>query len=770
MDIRNIENIELTDELMLSIFNSIDENENGEIDISELATFFANINMSPIDGRPLEPAILDQIYRGDFLNIPGFREYLANFDRDGDGNINLREFYVLYNSFHPNLKLALNEWFNWVMPTPAPQNIFNNGISRPVPARYPQSSRYDAPQQQQNVVRGSTEIVQGITFETLKDELREYKGRDLVRVIGAEAARNLNEENDAAACIEIHKTIRRMVHLNDAVNHLRIIAGKEMDVSPQIILERFQQNLLRGIDLYISYRFTPIYPRDGLVRLITHLMTNPNEGLQRNMIGFALNGNPQFSLSRLMFFINAYLDRLNNFGRSGEILFASYVMNYLQLAVGGYENTIQTFIENGGRPVGYNNYVTGCSAGNSDRVIIAMRGGIARGLQRIAVDPVLQSAATRPSPIPRQNSARSPRGQQNISRDELIATLIHDGMDIEEAEITAMTIMPPTPRQSPRVQTPDRRVQLSEQAQNIYIDEMISRFMSDGASFEEAQERAMSTDYNSVDFYSRTARIHRLMMAGYSDDVLVNISGFTREEVERARRTVPPVPPGYYFDPPANRLRRNPSAASLPPNPPAASLPPNPPAASRRATAINSLVAAGYEQEDAERAVAALPPTPPISRQNSIRQALPVPAPSAPGATFPLYIPGNRPNRQNQIKLLHYLDMYRTQEGVKTFENFKNYLVERSENDNEITDEPGVFLEKMATELYAPGSAYSDEDGPTFVDENDLEDNNADVWRLMPTEGGASKFRKTRRSKKKNTKKHRNLKKKGSRKMKRKTL
>ena len=681
-------------ELQINIFNSIDEDRSGEIDMNELATFFANINISPIDGRPLPPAVLEQIYRGDLLNIPGFRDYFVAFDTDGNGEIDIIEFYRLFDSFHPDLKHALHELFNSVMPTPASQNIFNNGISTPARDRNHQPTRYDAPQQQQQqqiVVIGSTEIVPGITFETLHNELREYTGRELVREIGDVAARQLVQENEADACIEIHKVIKRMVHLNDAVNHLRIIAGREMDLSPFIILQMFQQNLLRGIDLYISYRYTPIYPRDGLVLLINHLLTDPNEGLQQNMMAFALNNNPQFSLSRLMFFINAYLDKLNDFGRSGEILFASYVMTYLQLGAGGYGNTVNTFIENGGLSVHPSGWITGCSGGNSDRVVIAMRYGIYKGLRRISEDQVLQSVARGPAVIARQNSARSPRGQQNTNRDELIATLIGNGMEIEEAENMAMSIMPPTPRQnsarSPRGQ------------QNTNRDELIATLIGNGMEFDEAENMAMS---------------------------------------------IMPTTPRQ------NTPRQYPAAAI----------------SQRRSTAINSLIAAGYTREEAVRASAALPPTPPISRQNSIGQALP---PPPPGAAFPAYIPGKRPNTRNQIILLNYLNLYRTQEGVKTFENFKNYLVERSENDNEITDEPDVFLEKMATELYAPGSAYSDEDGETFVEEYELENNNSDVWRLMPTEGGTSKIRKTRRSKKKNTKKHRNLKKKGSRKMKRKT-
>ena len=61
-------------------------------------------------------------------------------------------------------------------------------------------------------------------------------------------------------------------------------------------------------------------------------------------------------------------------------------------------------------------------------------------------------------------------------------------------------------------------------------------------------------------------------------------------------------------------------------------------------------------------------------------------------------------------------------------------------------DPANVFLQKMATELYHPANNWSG--GLHFVDDNDMEDPNSEVWRIVARQGGKKKKRKTKKNKK----------------------
>jgi hypothetical protein len=52
----------------------------------------------------------------------------------------------------------------------------------------------------------------------------------------------------------------------------------------------------------------------------------------------------------------------------------------------------------------------------------------------------------------------------------------------------------------------------------------------------------------------------------------------------------------------------------------------------------------------------------------------------------------------------------------------------------------------MATELYHPANNWSG--GLHFVDDNDMENPNSEVWNIVATQGGKKNKRKTKKNKK----------------------
>jgi len=305
----------------------------------------------------------------------------------------------MVRTFHPNLSRSLQNWFDFRFdddppydPPPLPPQMAQPAV-RP-PARPAPIVDVTA-----NTVINGTDV----TFGRLMKHFQIYQGGALRAEVGVERAREL--ERDVVACMEIHKEVRRMIHLQNGVRDLVTIAGRDRPIgtsNANEILATFRRHLITGSEFHVNERYTPIYPRNGLLMTIEHLISDAREGLQPHMLTMCLNNDPTLPLTRLMFLINAYLDRvLRDFGRSGQMLHCSYVMNYLQMATGGYGHNLTTFITENKRPRPGEMFAAGCGPGNCDRVVLAMHNGFKKGLERIAATRV----ADAPPPIRAERAA-----------------------------------------------------------------------------------------------------------------------------------------------------------------------------------------------------------------------------------------------------------------------------------------------------------------------------------------------------------------------------
>ena len=250
------------------------------------------------------------------------------------------------------------------------------------------------------LVTETTIIANGVTFKSLYDNLKIFSKSAAIQTLGLsqQQANEIYSEIDRNRCVEIHKTVRKMILLEAALNDLMKIAGINYSTTlPNNVVDVFKVNLINGVRFFLHYDTdAPKYSEQGYKLLINHLCDGPGEGLREYLNSYILpnqvdNGdNPKFVIKRFIYCINKYLEILQNAGRAGHILYYSYVMNYLNMAVSGYGHSIETFINSNGTALpGNGNFVTGCGPGNSDRVVISLKDGISAGLRRIWKDPII---------------------------------------------------------------------------------------------------------------------------------------------------------------------------------------------------------------------------------------------------------------------------------------------------------------------------------------------------------------------------------------------
>ena len=641
------ENVELSEKTIKELFSIIDDNNNKRIDLEELSVLFRNYLISPTNGTKLKI----ENWGLNVLQNQFFIDYFNRYDTDHDGSININEFKRMCKDFHRNLKIAINEFSGFQLVETKPQVV----------------GKMD---EELRIITGETPISNGVTLDSILINLKSVSLRELAREIGASPAQRVFNEQDNNACLEVHREIKKMIKLDKAIDNLLRLVGTDINIGLPRIFQEFNDNLLYGIDLYLSRQYHsegPIYTKTGLILLINHLLTHPHEGLQPQMQAFKIGNKPNLSLSRVMFLINSYLNKIKPFGRAGKILHLWYVMSYLNLAVSGYGHTIQTFIDNSGRALPGNHFKTGCGPGNADRVLLALRTSISTGLNKISTDSKINEAGRKKAPpkakaeAPKARAASPPRAATN---DEafmsVLRSLLAQGVEYNEAIIRAHDIIAP-PRGRAAASPPRGRAAASS-------------------------PRADDEEFMSV--------LRSLLEEGYSDE-----DAF----IEAGRIT-------------------------------------------------------------AARAAA----SPPRAIPRAIPRA-PAPAPAqGPPACFPPYNGRMSPTLANQRKLMKYLDNYRTSQ-TRTLNGFKKVLCEIAESNSEdILEEPAVFLQMMATELYAPGTG-SMGDNTNLVDANDLDDPNCDLWKTrleggrpnttLLTQGGRKTKNRKNNKNKKNKKNKRNTKK-----------
>jgi hypothetical protein len=340
-----------------------------------------------------------------------FASLFFRFDTDRNGTLDPHEFRrMIENGFEQSVRERIRTFMTAPLQAPPAAAPVVQGAIRPLTA--------------------SAEIHNGITFRNLLDNFKiwdlDTQAREISRRVGHTRMAFLRGEG--MRCFEIHKTIYLMLDLQEGLTNLETIIGKSYvhgnpDADAETILNNFNQLLLLGVQLHDTNPIpgTARWSLDGLHMLINHLMTGNGEGLRGALATAQMVGGPDLGipLIRVMYLITHFFDGIQGFGRAGEFLIMSYVMNYLGLAVSGYGHTIESYIAANGRPyrdsqdvadedrIGTQyGLITGCQAGNADRVLISFRGGLKTGLNKIAdatgahVEDEASAAPAAPAALP----------------------------------------------------------------------------------------------------------------------------------------------------------------------------------------------------------------------------------------------------------------------------------------------------------------------------------------------------------------------------------
>ena len=375
------------DDWITQLFTSFDEDENGTIDWRELLGLFINFPYDPVTGQQISADEVDNMRQamqdaGRPFESVAFASLFFRFDTDRNGTLDPHEFRrMIENGFEQSVRERIRTFMTAPLQAPPAAAPVVQGAIRPLTA--------------------SAEIHNGITFRNLLDNFKiwdlDTQAREISRRVGHTRMAFLRGEG--MRCFEIHKTIYLMLDLQEGLTNLETIIGKSYvhgnpDADAEIILNDFNQLLLLGVQLHDTNPIpgTARWSLDGLHMLINHLMTGNGEGLRGALVTAQMVGGPDLGipLIRVMYLITHFFDGIQGFGRAGEFLIMSYVMTYLGLAVSGYGHTITSYIAADGGPFidpehgSAYSIITGCQAGNADRVLISFRGGLKTGLNKIA--------------------------------------------------------------------------------------------------------------------------------------------------------------------------------------------------------------------------------------------------------------------------------------------------------------------------------------------------------------------------------------------------
>ena len=735
-------------------------NRNGIVSLNEFFNFINAISMYPFSGERIQHGTL-------FIDDPQFI-FCFNWLDTGNGNevgngLDFYKFNDMTQYFHQDfIRLVRRQYererepeIDFVDPgddspeiirrrpniprdDPRRDDPRRRNDPRPVDPR-PDDRRRNIPRDDPRPVESvqkvnrNTVVAAGITFGTLSDHFRIHTPREISTALGAQEANRLLNPDNAAACNEIHRTVRTVLNRDAGIADLIRISQNARTPSNREIFQTFQRHITEGIDIYISgnYGSQVQHPRENLINLTEHLLRSNNEGLEGvmdNQIAM-IQGNPDLRLGRFMFLTNTFLSRLREFGRAGKILHWTYVLAYLNLGVSGYGHTIETFNRSivNGRPhavPGGFGLITGCAAGNSDRVLLSIKPGIEHGLRIIATDPIINRPEPRAEP---DRDVRSDvRPDVDIDNGELLdelTRLMDNGMDYDMAinqatdNIRRRSVRAPNPRPQP-----DRDVRPNDE----FMTEL-SRLMDNGMEYDMAFNQATEN-------VAQRGRVQPVVPDNYDGELMVELQRLLNTGIDYEAA----------FDQATENLRRR--------------YAPNPnPNSNSNPVVINDielmvelqrLLDTGVEYEAAlvqateiiRRRYASNPnPNPnPIVIQPAVQE----PAP----ACFPQFNNTMQPTRQSMTILTNILNDYRTQPAGKSLNGFKRFLCEVAQEDSRIIDPVDVFLQKMATELYHPDNNWSG--GLHFVDDNDMENPNSEVWRIVATQGGKKKKRNTKKTKK----------------------
>lgn len=295
-----------------------------------------------------------------------------------------------------------------------------------------------------NIISEDTVIASGITFRNLFDDFKLIH-TDKIRKTLKDMNLNISEDDliyierttkaAVGACFEVHKGITKTLNIQKGFRNMNILCGNILNPreTNEEIIRKFQKHLLDGVNFYLDNP-NEIYEmyqedmkgidiktiKDGLKLLIHHYMYGDGESLSNafthsynmgNHLGFDLHKydntvfkRQQLTIKTILNAINKYLDIIlhkytGKISRIGKHIHCAYCMTYIEIAVGGYMfptlgSYLKRYNENNRiiteRGQGFK---TGCWAGNSDRICLAISPSIERSFNRIRDDKLLNERA-----------------------------------------------------------------------------------------------------------------------------------------------------------------------------------------------------------------------------------------------------------------------------------------------------------------------------------------------------------------------------------------
>ena len=451
------------------LFNILDEDQNDSISLEELATFFLNISIDPGTGLPLSA-----YQRTLLLESEGqwdqFTTYFNRYDQNGDGVLSIEELRLLINDCNPNVIASIIELLSFRLP--------EVNIRHEQPGRRGSSGASTLTMTTNLSLPGEPEV----TLTKLQRDLKEYVGRELVPIVGTDMTTRLSVPR--RDCIAIHQAAERMVYSEEGLRDLGHIAGRIGNTSLGNILTTFQHHLERGWNYNQQHMPERArYNSAGLTMLLRHLLTNPEEGLQRELPTYTIphyehRGNMR--ISQFLFGINKYLDKLLQYGERGEYMHSCYVVSYTEMAVAGYAHkSILSYINANGTNSDPRQFVTGCSGGNCDRVVLALSRSIEFGWPECERKFPLVNPGPGPGVSPRSRTVQEQREQYIREHSD------ENQDDPELLYATAMSLYPSPPSSPPRVQPGS----LERQRQR---DEIMAQYIGQGEHPEDAYIMAYS--------------------------------------------------------------------------------------------------------------------------------------------------------------------------------------------------------------------------------------------------------------------------------------
>ena len=397
----------LTGNQIRELFGIIDHNQNGTINIVELASFFVSFPFTgdfySIDGIPLLSGAEADDVSGLMLYFYSFSNQYNSIEMNGFTRMVMETWPP---TFQGRVRTFLELQFVPVLAPAHVQQIPLQVVPVPAPAHVPV---------QQSPFNKDTRIEGDVTLAGLSDNLKELTDREIIRKPHGHAIlQQIRETEQLGACHEIHVKILRMVDLNRGIEGLVTIARRDytLGIDTQELVQNFDRCLTKGIEIITLGRMGTIEQQgltiEGLTRCKDYILNDRDVGMRQLIRDFNIARNPRYSFARLVFLVTAFLNSFNTFGdRVADIIIGSYTLGYFNMCVGGYDHDLQTYIGSNGRPLPNHILPMRCGTGLAECVLGCLENSIRTMIRRLTPAPA-PAPVQRPAPAPVQRPAPRP--------------------------------------------------------------------------------------------------------------------------------------------------------------------------------------------------------------------------------------------------------------------------------------------------------------------------------------------------------------------------